>query len=82
MRCPLLFEIIAREAANEGRGKVLRGIDRFGLEFGLHAREARQGAIHFERLAELEDAGHVLAVVGQVVVVQPACTGRGENSLL
>ena len=41
-----------------------------------HVREARQGAVHFERLGELEDARHVLAIVGEVVVVQAACTGR------
>ena len=78
-------ELVVVQPETRGLSKkqaLSEGIDRFGLEFGLHTREARQGAVHFERLGELEDPGHVVAVVGQVVVVQPACTGRGENSLL
>ena len=33
--CPLLFERVGREAANEGRYKVLRGPDAFGQECRL-----------------------------------------------
>ena len=33
--CPLWVEPVACEAANEGRGKVLRGADSYGLEFRL-----------------------------------------------
>ena len=33
--CPLLFEHVVRETANEGRGKVLKGPDTFGLAFRL-----------------------------------------------
>ena len=33
--CPLLFEQVVRETANEGRVKVLKGPDTVGLEFRL-----------------------------------------------
>ena len=45
--CPLLFEQVVRETANEGRGKVLRGID---------SKEGQAGSVleRGERLVEGE----------------------------
>ena len=46
------------------------------------ARQALQRAILLERICELDDARHVLAVVGEVVAAQAVSTSRETATLL
>ena len=43
------------------------------------ARQALQRAILLERICELDDARHVLAVVGEVVAAQAVSTSAGRQ---
>ena len=60
--CPLCFEVVAPEPANEGRGKVLRGID---------SEEGQAGSVleRGEGLVESEPLRESLGAVGTELVI-------------